>query len=190
VGTPSDFDGALLYLASDASSFVTGQTLQLTEGGLSDLAGARLVVEPACAEMAATSADRADIAEKLEALIGENERLLDSPSAEFTASAQEFHEGIVRMCGNATITLLAGALEAVWNIQEQEWAEQAATEGSYPETELRNEVIKAHRSIARRIAKGDSAGAGRAMRAHLEASQPFVDLRDRPVRVIGPLPRA
>ena len=173
-----------------SAAYHLGLLLQSKSVQLSDLATARLVIEPACTEMAASHDGRTEIARELDELIAENETLLDAASRQFTASAQLFHAAITRMCGNVTMSLLAGALEEVWNTHEQTWADEAATEGSYPDLSLRKDVIKAHRAIARRIAKGDSAGAGRAMRAHLELSQPYVDLRDAPVRVISPAPRS
>lgn len=175
--------GAVIRLpTADGAAFQLGLVMQSKGMRLADLAAARLVVEPACAEMAAAQPDRDAIADELEELILANEELLEASSQDFSASAQRFHDAIVRRCGNLTMTLLAGALEAVWNIQEQNWAQQAAD--AYPGRELRVEVIKAHRAIALRIRRGDPARAGRAMRAHLEQSQPFVGLRDAPVAVV------
>jgi GntR family transcriptional regulator, transcriptional repressor for pyruvate dehydrogenase complex len=171
------------------AAYQLGLVLQSKNVHLADLAHARLVIEPACAEMAAAADDPAAIAAELEQLIAENEALLETPSREFTESAQRFHEGITRLCGNVTLSLLAAALETDCNIHEQHWAEEATTEGSYPDADQRLEVIKAHKAIARRIGKGDGAGASRAMRSHLEVSQPFVDLRDVPLRVVGTGPR-
>jgi GntR family transcriptional repressor for pyruvate dehydrogenase complex len=183
--------GAEIRLPTVASAaYHLGLLLQSQSVQLSDLAAARLEIEPACTEMAAAHPDHAAIAEQLGELVDENERLLDAASRQFTVSAQRFHAAITQLCGNVTMTLLSGALEEVWNSHEQNWAEEAATEGSYPELSLRQDVIKAHRAIARRIGKGDATGAGRAMRAHLELSQPYVNLQDAPVQVILPAPRA
>lgn len=169
---------------AESAAYHLGLVMQSEGAQLSDLAAARLVIEPACTEIAALNEGHEAIAEELETLIAENEGLLDAASQDFTASAQRFHQTIVRRCGNLTLSLLAGSLEAVWNIQEQNWAQEAGAADSYPGRDLREEVIKAHRAIARRIGKGDGASAGRAMRAHLEVSQPFVGVRDAPVEVI------
>lgn len=171
---------------AEGAAYHFGLVLQNKHATLSDVAAARLVIEPACSQMAALDADNEKVAERLVRLIDENETLLDSPSREFTESAQKFHETITLLCGNETMTLLAGALEEVWSVQEQHWAEEAGTEGSYPERDLRKDVLKAHRAIARRIAIGDGAGASRTMKTHLEHSQPFVRLQDRPIEVLGP----
>jgi GntR family transcriptional repressor for pyruvate dehydrogenase complex len=167
-----------------STAYHLGLLLQSKNVQLSDVAAARLVIEPACSLMAATRPDRAAVAAELETLIAASEELLEGASATFTISAQRFHDAITRLCGNVTMTTLASALEVVWNTQEQLWAEAAVNEGNYPEVDLRGEVIRAHKAIARRIAKGDSTGASNAMRTHLELSQPFVNLRDAPVAMI------
>jgi GntR family transcriptional repressor for pyruvate dehydrogenase complex len=172
-----------------SAAYHLGLLLQSKSVQLSDMAVARQIIEPACTELAAASPNHAEIASELLRLVDENEKLVEAASAQFTASAQQFHAAITRMCGNVTMVMLSGALEEVWNIHEQNWADQAVTSGNYPELALREDVIKAHRGIARRIAKGDSAAAGGAMRSHLELSQPFVNLRDALVQVVAPTSR-
>lgn len=177
--------GAAVRLpTADGAAYHMGLVLQSSKAKLSDVAEARLYIEPACAQMAAEHPEHEVIAAELVALIDQNEDLLDATSTEFTESAQQFHVAITNLCGNLTMKLLSGSLEAVWNIQEQNWAEEAETEGNYPETSLRRDVFKAHRAIARRIKAGEAEGAQRAMRKHLEHSQPFVNLRDQPVEVV------
>jgi GntR family transcriptional repressor for pyruvate dehydrogenase complex len=161
-----------------------GLVMQSEGARLSDLAESRLLIEPACAGLAAGRDEHEAIATELAVLIDESELLVGESSVDFTASAQRFHQTIVERCGNVTMRLMAGVLEAVWDIQEARWAEQAAEAGSYPDPPLQRAVVTAHRRVNRYIQRGDASGATRAMRSHLEHSQPFVDPKDSPVQVV------
>lgn len=178
--------GAIVKRPTAASAaYHLGLTLQSQEVTLQDLAAARAVLEPTCAGLAAAREDRDQAVAELTRLVEECESRIDD-SYEFTTSALEFHAAVVVLCGNATITVLAGALEAVWASQERLWAKQAATEGGYPDVKLRREVLRAHRRIIRHIRDGDVDGATRAMRLHLAQSQPFVRYGEIPIEVIAP----
>lgn len=149
---------------------------------LSDLATAVSVVEPACAALCAASADNgriADLLEETNALAAE--RIGDG--AEFTRLARRFHDRVISECGNRTLILLVGVLEALWSAHEQEWAEQAAAEGSYPVAPFREKVLRAHRRITAAIRAGDVDECTRLTRLHLAESQRFVlsSGRDRTV---------
>jgi DNA-binding FadR family transcriptional regulator len=161
-----------------------GLVMQSEGARLADLAETRLLIEPACAGLSAAREEHEVIAADLAALIDENELLVGESSVDFTASAQSFHRAIVDRCGNVTMRLVAGVLEAVWDIQEARWAVQAAEAGSYPDPSLQRAVVTAHRRVNRYIERGDPNGAIRAMRSHLQHSQPFVDPEDSPVQVV------
>jgi GntR family transcriptional regulator, transcriptional repressor for pyruvate dehydrogenase complex len=178
--------GAIVKRPTPASAaYHLGLTLQSQEVTLEDLAAARSVLEPTCAGLAAAREDREHVVAELTRLVEECESRIDD-SYEFTTSALEFHTAVVVLCGNATITALAGALEAVWGSQERLWAKQASTEGAYPDVKLRREALTAHRRIIRHIRDGDVDGATRAMRRHLVQSQPFVRYGQIPIEVIAP----
>jgi len=170
---------------AESAAYHLGLTLQSRAVTLEDLAAARSVLEPVCAGLAAGREDRADVAKELSSIVDDSEQHLDS-SYEFTAAALEFHAAVVALCGNTTITLLAGALEAVWGSQERLWAKQASTEGAYPDLKLKRQVLTAHRRVIRHIEDGDVDGATRAMRRHLAESQPFVNYGNVPIQVIQP----
>jgi GntR family transcriptional regulator, transcriptional repressor for pyruvate dehydrogenase complex len=97
----------------------------------------------------------------------------------------EFHPAIVEDCGNTTVALLAGALEAVWSSQERYWAHQVANDGGYPVTRYQKDVVRAHRRIVEAIAKGDVEAATHLMKTHLAKSQPYVSNDDQPVDVLA-----
>lgn len=179
--------GAVVQRPSpESAAYHLGLTLQSRATTLDDVAVARMVLEPACAALAAGLPDdgRADAVEKLDALIDQSEAELGGTYG-FTASALSFHAGIVELCGNTTISILTSALEAVWSSQERLWAEQAADDGDYPLPGQRRDVVKAHRRIVRFIARGDAEGARKAMRDHLTRSQPYVQYQGAPLEILA-----
>lgn len=169
------------------AAYHLGLTLQSRQATLDDLAVARTVLEPACVGLAAAAdaRERKRIVAELDRLVDENEALLGEQYA-FTESALRFHAAIVELSGNTTITVLAGALEAVWGSQERLWAEKASTEGAYPDPKEQRAVLRAHRRIIKHIADGDVDGATKVMRDHLAKSQPYVNYGQEPIQVLGP----
>jgi DNA-binding FadR family transcriptional regulator len=157
----------------DTAAYHLGLVLQGTGVELTDLGTARHLLEPLCVSLAAQRDDHEEVAAGLEKLIDESERDADDGAA-FTAALLKFHEGLVAACDNETLKILVGTVERVWQSQERAWAEEATERGSYPDDEARRHAIDSHRRIARRIAKGDTSGASRASRAHLEASMSYV----------------
>lgn len=180
--------GAIVKRPTAASAaYHLGLTLQSNATTLEDLATARSVLEPACAGLAAAlpDAQRAKIVARLTELVDANEADIGESYA-FTAGALQFHAAIIERCGNTTITLLAGALEAVWSSQERLWAQQASTDGEYPDPKDQREVLRAHRRVIKLIDDGDIDGATRAMRGHLTKSQPYVNYQNVPIEVLSP----
>jgi DNA-binding FadR family transcriptional regulator len=178
--------GAIVSRPTAASAaYHFGLTLQSNRTTLDDLAAARTVMEPACAALAASlpKGKRSKLVKQLSRLIDANEAEIGE-TTKFTASALEFHRTIVEMSGNTTITVLAGALEAVWSSQERLWAEKASSEGEYPNPKYQREVVRAHRRILKLIQDGDVDGAQFAMRTHLTKSQPYVNYDDVPIEVV------
>ncbi|HMJ37861.1 MAG TPA: FCD domain-containing protein [Baekduia sp.] len=169
-----------------SAAYHLGLTLQSHATTLDDLAAARSVLEPACAALAAALPDRArkKVVARLTELIDENEAQLGA-ATDFTSGALAFHAAIVELCGNTTITLLAGALESVWASQERLWAEKAVDDGDYPDAASQRQVVRAHRRIAKLIESGDVDVVTRAMRDHLNKSQPYVNYDAVPIEVVS-----
>lgn len=170
---------------ASSAAYHFGLTLQSDGATLDDLAAARTVMEPACAALAASlpKGKRAKLIKQLGKLIDANEAEIGE-TTKFTASALEFHRAIVEMSGNTTITVLAGALEAVWSSQERLWAEKASSEGEYPNPKYQREVVRAHRRVLKLIKDGDIDGAQHAMRMHLTKSQPYVNYDQVPIEAV------
>lgn len=181
--------GAIVQLpTAQSAAYHVGLTLQSQGATLHDLAQARAVLEPACAGFAASrdAKTRKQIVKKLDELIDENETLLGEDYA-FTESALRFHAAVVELSGNVTVSLLTGSLEAVWSSQEKYWAQQATSDGGYPDPKYQGEVIRAHRRVVRAIADGSPEAAIKLMRAHLAKSQPYVSNDRRTVDILEPL---
>lgn len=178
--------GVIRRPTAQSTAYHLGLTLQSHGATLRDLAQARVVLEPACAGFAAgqDARSRKRLAEQLGMLIDANEACIGQ-SYEFTEKALEFHAAIVEHCGNTTVALLAGSLEAVWSSQERFWAQQVASDGGYPQDKYQKDVIRAHRRVAEAIAKGDVETATHLMKNHLAKSQPYVSDDDRTVDVLA-----
>jgi GntR family transcriptional regulator, transcriptional repressor for pyruvate dehydrogenase complex len=179
--------GAIVQRPTEQSTaYHVGLTLQSRNATLRDIASARAVLEPACAGFAAArdARSRKKIVSRLSTLIDENEALLGETLA-FTESALKFHAAVVELSGNVTVSLLTGAIEAVWSSQERHWAQQATSDGGYPNPKYQVEVVRAHRRVLKAIEEGDVEGATDAMRNHLSKSQPYVSDSDRPIDILN-----
>jgi GntR family transcriptional regulator, transcriptional repressor for pyruvate dehydrogenase complex len=168
---------------AESAAYHFGLVLQSRHVALDDIAAARAVLEPACAALAAERDDREEVAAQLDSIVDESELAIES-GHDFTAAALSFHEALVRLSGNETVALLVGMLEAVWGINERGWADAASTQGAYPERDLRQKVVKAHRRIVQSIRAGDADRAAREVRKHLTASQAFVGDPRQAVEVV------
>jgi Transcriptional regulators len=157
----------------DTAAYHMGLVLQSRAIPMPDLAAARNLLEPWCAEQAALRPDRAEVGARLRKVNeAAAERVEDGPA--FTEAAGSFHEALVDAAGNQTLRVFAGMLEAIWSVQERGWARKAADEASYPHISLRQSVLKAHDAIVKAIQSGDAELAGKVTRSHLAASQLYV----------------
>ena len=183
--------GVVQVPTAQSTAYHLGLTLQSRGATLRDIAQARVVLEPACAGFAASldARKRKNLGERLNALIDENESCVGESYA-FTEKALEFHGAIVDLCGNTTVALLAGVVEAVWSSQERHWAQRVASGGDYPDAKYQKDVILAHRAVVKAIVKGDADAATDLMRRHLGKSQPYVSADDLPLDVLATEPGA
>ena len=90
-----------------------------------------------------------------------------------TPASREFHEAIVRLCGNETLFVVAGALETLWTAQERSWSEEATRAGFFPEPALRRQALDEHAEALSLIEDGDAEGAARLLRGHLQTAQKY-----------------
>lgn len=165
--------GGAVVRRPNAATAAYHLSLTLRANGVTheDLGVARLSVEPICAALAAGLDERATVAQELGRLVDESERC--ATTAAFTESAHRFHRRLAELCGNTTMSLLAGTLEAVWGAQE---TRALAFDLPGDEDAQRRRSIAAHRRLVAAIADGDADRASGDMRAHLaEAQEVLVD---------------
>jgi DNA-binding FadR family transcriptional regulator len=159
--------GAIVRRPTAASAaYHLGLTLVANGVTHDDLAAARLSIEPICAGLAAEQPERQGMVDELSALIDESEAC--TTNLAFTAAAHDFHLRLTELCGNTTMTLLAGTLEAVWNAQEDRIAWSAEDPEDPPS---RRESIEAHRRLVKAIGDGEPDRARGEMHAHLTEVQ-------------------
>lgn len=170
------------------AAYMLGLVMQSQHVTLTDVAAALRILEPACAALAATRADRGT------AVVPDLRRLNEEAEAElgdgptFTRLARRWHATMVESCGNQTLIILVGTLEAVWSHHESVWADHIAAQGEYPGVKARRLVLRSHVKITEAIAMGNDEQAHRAARRHLDESQTYLLAKDpsSPVSISGP----
>jgi GntR family transcriptional regulator, transcriptional repressor for pyruvate dehydrogenase complex len=168
------FGGAVVHVPRVENIAVTMALVLETNGvQLPDVGLALQAIEPVCVRLCAERADRLtavvprlrELHERAVAAIRDDERVV--------GLSREFHEALASLCGNASLTLCAGALERVWTAHEGVWAAQASHGRGFPEVHTRREALAEHALIIERVAAGDGDGATRAALAHLATAQTY-----------------
>ncbi|WP_433062422.1 FadR/GntR family transcriptional regulator [Dactylosporangium sp. CS-033363] len=169
----------------ERAGYVFGLVLQSRTVSVRDLGLAVRRLDPMCAEMCATRPDRMDtVVPALREIHARTEASLGD-FAKFVACMKEFHEALVRNCGNQTFELLFGMLEGLWYAHEEEWAARTAMEGELPGTEATRRSIESHAELIRAIEEGDGPGAAILARRHQEDTQPQANLGVDPALVVN-----
>jgi GntR family transcriptional repressor for pyruvate dehydrogenase complex len=151
-----------------------GLVLQSELVGLNDLGSALRELEPTCAALAAGRAERATTV--VPALKNINESMaahLDDVNM-VTEIGRQFHDQLVRGCGNSTVIAAVGALEALWTSHEQQWADQTAAQGDYPSPKDRRAVLDTHVRLTEAIEAGDVDRTRLLASTHLYDAQTYV----------------
>lgn len=169
----------------DRFGYTLGLALQATSVRVHELATAVATLEPVCARLCAERPDRMDeVVPRLRA-IQEGTREEDTTEGvPFTRAARSFHSAVVDLCGNEPTKMIVGGLVALWNAQEEAWAQHLSTVGAYPDKERRVATIDAHNGILDLIEAGDGRGAEEYSRRHLRATQKFIltQIEDRVIQ--------
>lgn len=157
--------GAVVHRPSSANvAYSLSMVLAMTGTGIDDVASALEEVEPMCAAMCAQRTDRAtEVVPTLQALHMESLTHMEDLVAATTAS-RRFHEAIVTHCGNQSLIVLAGALEALWSSHVTDWVTSRADPSAVPPEE-RAQALAVHGQILQYIEDGD-ADAARTLSAH------------------------
>lgn len=165
--------GAVVHRPDSANlAYTMGLVLGAGQVGLADVGVALLQVEPACAALCAQRSDRKrTVVPILRELHEESVRSV-SDLQQATSASRRYHEALVRHCGNETMIILAGALEALWSAHEQNWSAQVTDHSTVP-VEERRAVLEDHRQVIDAIDMGDAQRARDLAAAHLVNAQQY-----------------
>jgi DNA-binding FadR family transcriptional regulator len=156
-------------------AYNVGLVLQAGNTHLSDVATALQHLESLCVSFCTLRPDRnTTVVPTLWKLLHETRDALDDID-EVTRIARRFHEELVAQCGNDTLILLVGALEAVWSAHEHDMVSAMSREGAAPTRAEREEYLVVHEQIVGAIADGDPVHAASVAAAHLRmAERPLI----------------
>ncbi|HVQ48674.1 MAG TPA: FCD domain-containing protein [Mycobacterium sp.] len=148
--------GAVVHTpAKSSAAYMLGLVLQSDSVPVTDLRTALTELEPSCAALAARRPDREttlipDLVQSNEAMAAN----LNDPE-KFSEIGREFHHVLALGCGNHTMVVVMGSLEALWTSQEGEWFGRAKESNAFPTATKRRTVLNAHIKLTKAIADGD-----------------------------------
>jgi DNA-binding FadR family transcriptional regulator len=149
-----------------------------------DVADALAELEPLCTMFCARRGDRNErVLPDLRRLNDATRDALHSDELAFNEVASSFHAAVVRNCGNATLTLVVGALQSVWLTDVREWVASAIAHGTYFSVSERQETLEFHEQLADLIADGDEQRAYDVMRRHIDTRGVYANDADAERRV-------
>ncbi len=152
------------------AAYTLGMVLRTQNVPVHDLSFALNTLEPQCVALCAEREDRHEnVVPRLRAVQDAAEACIDDVRA-FTVVSRRFHEEIVACCGNATLTLVVGALESVWSAHAEAWADQHAQEDRFPDLAYRTQGLEDHAELLGLIEAGDVEGATLEAKRHLRWS--------------------
>ncbi len=159
----------------DSVAYMLALVLESRQAALPDVGFALQQIEPFCAALCAQRPDRhtAVVPERRRAHESLVHAVETGDEKRATPASREFHEAIVRLCGNETLFVVAGALETLWTAQERDWSEHATRAGFFPEPALRRQALDEHAQALSLIEEGDAEGVARLLRGHLQTAQKY-----------------
>jgi DNA-binding FadR family transcriptional regulator len=183
--------GAVVHAPAKASAaYMLGLLLQSDTVPLADLGTALQELEPMCAALAARRADRTDeLVPKLREI---NEAMAEhiDEGARFTEIGGQFHDELVRGCGNHTMIAVVGSLETLWNSHLQHWANRTEARGEYPSMGKRRYAMNVHNKLTDAIDAGDAERARKLAARHLADTQTYFMAGDPEQRIVAVSPQA
>jgi DNA-binding FadR family transcriptional regulator len=151
-------------------SYALGLVLATEQVTIDEVALALRQIEPACAALCALRRDRSRmVLPELRRLHERFERSINDLVA-VVGWSREFHEAIVRLCGNKPMIVMASALERMWSVHEKGWASRIAESDPVRMSE-RVAAGRVHAELIDLIAAGDAEEVARVARNHLAHAQ-------------------
>ncbi|OBF93207.1 GntR family transcriptional regulator [Mycobacterium sp. 852002-51152_SCH6134967] len=183
--------GAVVHAPAKASAaYMLGLLLQSDYVPLADLGTALQELDPMCAALAARGPDRGKtLIPKLRDLNAAMAEHIDD-GARFTEIGGQFHDEIVRGCGNHTMIAVVGSLETLWTGHLNWWAEDSAAKGEYPAMNKRRIALTVHTKIADAIEAGDGERARKLAAKHVADTQTYLLAGNPEQRIVALSPQA
>jgi len=136
-----------------------------------DVSSAFALLQPLCAQLCAERRDRQRaVVPELRALNEAAAGLLDTDPVAFNDAMLAYHRAVVRLGGNATLSVVTSALEHVWLADLRARVTVRAAQGDYPPVEVRRHELDRHERMTELIATGNGTAAAAAMAEHLAES--------------------
>jgi DNA-binding FadR family transcriptional regulator len=169
----------------DRAAQMISMLLQSRFTAAADVSYALARIEPICAGMCAARPDRAEtVVPPLRTILDQQLQEIDDLDA-YMLHARRFHETVVELCGNDTMTVVVGALETIWSAHESSvWSSaagarrrspaDAAAAGSDPPVasrRVRRDAIRDHESLLAAIETGSESRAQKIASTHLSVAR-------------------
>jgi GntR family transcriptional repressor for pyruvate dehydrogenase complex len=170
--------GAVVHLPTpERTAQMISMVLQSRGTTLDDVSGALLYIEPICAQLCAARPDR--LTEVVPALreVTEAQQEQFDDVASYNGNARRFHETLVAKCGNETMIVVLGSLEAIWSGHESSvWKDDGQHGAGIPDDspmsgKTRRAALRDHTKILAAIEAGDAQKAGSLSARHLTATR-------------------
>jgi len=165
--------GAVVHRPSANNvAYTMAMVLATRNAAVDDVARALRECEPNCAALCAERSDRRrKVLPKLRKVHKQSRRDLGDLVYATTVS-RHFHEGLVQNCGNESLIVMVGALEAIWSSHETGWASRIRDPETVPLDE-RRAAFEIHEQMIQLIDEGDSDRVRDLAAAHLAVAQTY-----------------
>jgi len=162
--------GAIVHVPKeDGAAYMVGLLLQFRCASYADLATALGYIEPSCFAQLASRRDRSEAVDRLRGLHAELTTTFDKP-VEFARRSRQFHQEVIRSCGNETLIVVAGVLESLWARNDERWPRRSAESRTFPDADARRCTISEHQQLIDLVHSGLVADVERLTREHLHSS--------------------
>ncbi len=158
-----------------AAAFTVGLVLESQRTPLEDVGDAFGRVEVECGVLCAQAPDRRErIVPILERLNVVAEQLAGGPPGPYVDASRSFHDALIELSGNRTLTVLCGALGVLWKgqVDRIDRTETKIDRGRFASGD-RSSGLNAHRVIVEAIVDGDTERVRSVLLAHNIAANSF-----------------